>query len=120
LYALLSAVSIAELGTMMPQSGGQYVYAKRALGEYIGFVVGWSDWISTCGTVPLVSMVIGEYASAFWTLLAGQKTVIAAVVALAFAALQWRGINWGSRIQNLTSLLKALAFVLARTLFFSR
>jgi APA family basic amino acid/polyamine antiporter len=32
-------------------------------------------------------------------------------VAIVFAALQWRGIVWGSNIQNLTSLLKALAFV---------
>lgn len=111
LYALLGALSIAELGTMMPQSGGQYVYAKRALGDYAGFVVGWSDWISTCGTTALISMVIGEYASAFWPLLAGRAIGIAAVVMIAFAALQWRGINWGSHIQNLTSLLKAVAFI---------
>ncbi len=111
LYALLGALSIAELGTMMPQSGGQYVYAKRALGDYAGFVVGWSDWISTCGTTALISMVIGEYASAFWPLLAGRATWIAAAVMIAFAALQWRGINWGSHIQNLTSLLKAVAFI---------
>ncbi|HWS56813.1 MAG TPA: APC family permease, partial [Pyrinomonadaceae bacterium] len=43
--------------------------------------------------------------------LAGLTKPLAAVVALAFAALQWRGINWGSGAQNLTSLLKALAFV---------
>lgn len=111
LYALLGALSIAELGTMMPQSGGQYVYAKRALGDYAGFVVGWSDWISTCGSVAFVAMVIGEYASAFWVPLLGQKTMIAAGVVITFAALQWRGIHWGSGVQNLTSLLKALAFV---------
>lgn len=111
LYALLGAFSIAELGAMLPQSGGQYVYAKRALGNYAGFVVGWSDWLSTCGTVALVAIVIGEYASAFWSVLAGRASYIAAIVVLFFAALQWRGINWGSRVQNLTSLLKALAFV---------
>ena len=111
LYALLGALSIAELGTMMPQSGGQYVYAKRALGDYAGFVVGWSDWLSTCGTVAFVSLVIGEYASAFWTPLAGRATLIAALATIAFAALQWRGINWGSSTQNLTSLLKALTFI---------
>src|SRR5205807_8058649 len=49
-YALLGAVSIAELGTMFPRSGGQYVFAHDALGAYAGFIVGWSDWISTCGS----------------------------------------------------------------------
>ncbi len=111
LYALLGAFSIAELGAMLPQSGGQYVYAKRALGDYAGFVVGWSDWLSTCGSVALVAIVIGEYASAFWPVLVGRTSVIAAVVAIAFTALQWRGMQWGSGVQNLTSLLKTLAFV---------
>ncbi len=111
LYALLGAFSIAELGAMLPQSGGQYVYAKHALGDYAGFVVGWSDWLSTCGTVALVAIVIGEYASAFWPVLAGRTSVIATVVAITFTALQWRGVHWGSGIQNLTSLLKTLAFV---------
>ncbi|HLF82672.1 MAG TPA: amino acid permease, partial [Blastocatellia bacterium] len=32
LYALLGAFSIAELGTMLPRSGGQYVFAHYALG----------------------------------------------------------------------------------------
>lgn len=111
LYALLGAFSIAELGAMLPQSGGQYVYAKRALGDYAGFIVGWSDWLSTCGSVALVAIVIGEYASAFWSVLAGRTSMIAACLVIVFAALQWRGIHWGSGIQNLTSLLKTLALV---------
>src|SRR5205085_7466787 len=45
-YALLGANAIAELGTMLPRSGGQYVFARYAFGNYPGFVVGWMDWIS--------------------------------------------------------------------------
>jgi APA family basic amino acid/polyamine antiporter len=61
LYALPGAVSIAELGAMIPRSGGQFVFVRRALGDYPGFIVGWSDWVSTCGSVSLISMVIAEY-----------------------------------------------------------
>jgi len=111
LYALLGANSVAELGTMMPRSGGQYVFARRALGPYAGFVVGWSDWVSTCGSAAAVALVIGEYAGVLAPPLAPHAAALAAGVVLAFAALQWRGINWGSGAQNLTSLLKALAFV---------
>src|SRR6185503_18146274 len=39
LYALLGAISLAELGAMLPKSGGQYVFARYALGEYAGFIV---------------------------------------------------------------------------------
>jgi APA family basic amino acid/polyamine antiporter len=116
LYALLGANSIAELGTMTPRSGGQYVFARRALGPYAGFIVGWSDWMSTCATNAAVSIVIGEYSSALLKLwLPGDETrfivPIAAAVVLGFALLNWRGIRLGNAAQNLTSLLKALIFL---------
>ena len=41
LYALLGAIQMAELATMLPRSGGQYVFSRYALGEYAGFIVGW-------------------------------------------------------------------------------
>ena len=110
-YALLGACSVAELGTMIPRSGGQYVFAREALGDYAGFIVGWSDWISTCGTSAAVSVVIGEYLGVLFPALAEHLVALALIIVGAFAVLQWRGIRWGSNIQNVTSLLKALAFV---------
>lgn len=111
LYALLGAISVAELGTMIPRSGGQYVFSRYALGEYAGFIVGWSDWISSCGSTAAVALVIGTFAGALFPALEGKAVLIAATVAIVFALLQWRGIVWGSNIQNITSLLKALAFL---------
>ena len=111
LYALLGAVSVAELGAMIPRSGGQYAFARYALGEYAGFIVGWSDWISSCGSTAAVAIVVGEFSGALFPSLAGQSAPIAVSIALFFALLQWRGIIWGSNVQNVTSLLKALAFL---------
>ena len=109
-YAFLGAISLAELGTMLPRSGGQYVFSRYALGEYAGFVVGWSDWISTCGTTAAVALVIGTFSGALVPALDEKAPAIAAAVAIFFALLQWRGVIWGSTVQNFTSLLKALAF----------
>lgn len=110
-YALLGAISVAELGTMIPRSGGQYVFSRYALGEYAGFIVGWSDWISSCGSTAAVALVVGTFSGALFPALSGRGPAIAATAAILFAVLQWRGIVWGSTVQNLTSLLKALAFV---------
>ena len=110
LYAMLGAISLAELGTMIPRSGGQYVFARYALGEYAGFIVGWSDWISSCGSTAAVALVVGTFSGALVPALTGKSAAVAATVAIVFAVLQWRGIVWGSTIQNFTSLLKALAF----------
>jgi len=111
IYALLGAVSVAELGAMIPRSGGWYVFVQRALGDYAGFVVGWSDWLSTCGTLAVISLVVGEYLPALIPRLAGHDKGIALVTVLLFAALQWRGIRWGSFTQNVTSALKTLVFI---------
>jgi APA family basic amino acid/polyamine antiporter len=110
-YALLGAIQISELGAMLPRSGGQYVFARHAFGDYAGFVVGWSDWLSVCGTTAAVSIVIAEFSGVLVAPLSGAVVPIATTVAVVFAFLQWRGIRWGSRIQNGTSLAKAVAFI---------
>ncbi|MGB9178435.1 MAG: APC family permease [Pyrinomonadaceae bacterium] len=111
LYALLGTISVAELGTMIPRSGGFYVFAHRALGPFAGFVVGWSDWLSTCGTLAVIAIVVGEYTSSLVPALSGKAKPVALSAILFFTFLQWRGVRWGSRTQNLTSLIKTLAFV---------
>ncbi len=117
LYALLGASSLAELGAAIPRSGGQYNFSRRALGEYGGFVVGWSDWLSTCGTNAAVAIVIGEYSLAFVPgLQAGSRPLLVKAIAVSillfFAVLQWRGVNWGSGVQLATAALKTGAFVI--------
>ena len=111
LYAMLGALQLAELGAMIPRSGGQYNFARRALGPYAGFIVGWSDWISNCGTSAAVAIVIGEYTGKLVPALADRKATVACATLVAFAILQWRGLRWGSRAQEVTALLKALAFL---------
>jgi APA family basic amino acid/polyamine antiporter len=110
-YALFGASSLAELGAAIPRSGGQYNFSRRAIGEYAGFIVGWSDWLSTCGTAAAVSIVIAEYSRDLFPVLAGHELQIAVALILAFLILQWRGIRWGSGTQLVTSAMKTTAFV---------
>ena len=110
IYALLGANALAELGTLMPKSGGQYVFVRQGLGDYAGFIVGWSDWISTCGTTAAVSIVIGEYAIHLVPHLRAVEVVAIAVIAI-LTLVQWLGIRWGGWSQDVTSLIKGLAFL---------
>src|SRR5262245_63558598 len=76
LYALFGASSLAELGAAIPRSGGQYNYARRALGDYAGFIVGWSDWLSTCGTAAAVAIVVAEYSDHLFPLVGGHVKLL--------------------------------------------
>ena len=53
--------------------------------------------------------VVGEFSAALLQWPDGGAAAIAAAVACGFAAVQWRGIRAGSRVQNVTSALKAVA-----------
>jgi basic amino acid/polyamine antiporter, APA family len=110
-YALLGANALSELGTMIPRSGGQYVFVRRGLGNYAGFVVGWSDWISTCGTTAAVAIVVGEYSVGLFPEVRTQH-VVALVVVAGFTLVQWLGVRAGSAVQGLTSTVKGLALLL--------
>src|SRR5712691_8275819 len=56
LYTLLGSVCLTELGAMLPQAGGYYVYARRAFGDTVGFAVGWTDWLTYCAVLGYVSI----------------------------------------------------------------
>ena len=110
-FTFLAAMNITELGTMLPSSGGHYTFARYALGEYPGFVIGWTDWLSTCGSEAAVAVVIGEYLGLLFPALAGKSRLIAVLVVVGLAAMQWRGVRWGSVFQNFSTLAKGVGFL---------
>ncbi|MEO8460043.1 MAG: APC family permease [Dokdonella sp.] len=111
LYALLGALTVSELVAIRPRSGGLYPLVQNGMGPYPGFVVGWSDWLSTCGSIAAVAIVLGEYVGPLIPVLVGHEKLTACAVVLAFGLMQWRGIRIGDIAQQVTSLIKALALV---------
>lgn len=110
-YALLGALTVSELAAMRPRSGGLYPLVHDALGEYPGFIVGWTDWLATCGSMAAVAMVLAEYVGPLVPGLAGHELLTASAAVAGFGLLQWRGIRIGNAVQQVTSLLKSLALL---------
>lgn len=95
LYAMCGAMTMAELAAMLPKSGGQYVFARRAMGEYAGFVIGWTDWISSAASIAAGAIALGELAGALWPSLSGSTPAVASVVTIALTLLHWFGVRSG-------------------------
>ena len=108
-YASLGTNALAELGTMMPRSGAQYIFARHVFGDYAGFVVGWIDWISTSASAAAIAIVLGESVAALIPALAGRANAVAMVIIVVFALLLLRSTRVGGRAQEITSLFKTLA-----------
>lgn len=111
LYALLGANALSELATMLPRSGGQFVYARHAFGDYAGFVVGWMDWVSTAASVSAIAIVIGESLAAVLGWPQSNASLIAMGVVTVFTVLLLRGTRLGDLTQRITSFAKALALL---------
>ena len=111
LYTLVGAVCLAELGTMLPEAGGYYVYARRAFGETVGFAVGWTDWLTYCAVLGYVSIAIGEFAALLLPSLGGHEKAVAILTLAALAALQLAGLRVSSRFQEITTVVKFGAFL---------
>jgi len=108
-YALFGAMTMAELAVALPKSGGQYVYARRALGEYAGFVIGWTDWISCSAAVAAGSIALGELASSLMPALLPYGTAIAVSVTIVFTGVHWIGVRSGDITQQVLSSIKVIA-----------
>ena len=110
-YAILGAVSVAELAAMTPLSGGFYVFSRRAFGARIGFAVGWNDWLATTVTCAYVSLTAVDFLGALVPPVAAHPQLAAIVLILAFTGCNWLGVRTGGAVQNLVSGLVGLLLV---------
>jgi len=107
-FYLPLALSVMELSSRYPQEGGLYIWAKRAFGEFPGFMTGWSYWASNLPYYPAVlyfaasnALYIGPKS---WLALANNKTYffLFALLGLLLATfLNVIGLSVGKWLHNL-------------------
>jgi basic amino acid/polyamine antiporter, APA family len=110
-YTLLGAVSIAELAAMLPETGGFYVYAKRAFGSAAGFTVGWGDWLNNCAVLAYGSVAAAEYVSALISRPAGHETAVALLLLASLTLVHWIGMRISSAVLQFSSSATALTLI---------
>ena len=111
-YALLGATAYAEHAAMDPGAGGVYPWARRAFGDYPGFLVGYNSWLQQCAIMAGLALLVAEYAGAVLPALAGRSLGVASVLLVGFLLAHRRGIRAGSLIQQVATLLKGAALLL--------
>lgn len=85
--AYCNATSSARLAARYPQSGGTYVYGRERLGEFWGYLAGWSFVVGKTASCAAMALTVGFYV---WPAYA-HAVAVAAVVAL--TAVNYRGIQ---------------------------
>jgi basic amino acid/polyamine antiporter, APA family len=111
IYAILGALCVAELSTMMPRAGGFFVFAERAFGPSAGFAIGWCDWLANTAAVAYGAIASAELITRFVPSLHPWVRLTALTLACLLCALQCVGVRASGRLQNVLSFLVCTAFV---------
>ena len=120
---LFAALSYGELAGMMPQAGGQFVYIKKAFGDLVAFVYGWTVFmVIQTGVIAAVAVAFAKFTGVFIPFfeegnvlvqLLGLKITSAQLLAICIIALltfiNTRGIENGKAIQRIFTSAKLIA-----------
>ena len=122
LLSFLGALAMAELGTMIPATGGQYVFLREAYGPMLAFLAGWTSFlVSQSAAIAWLGVSFGLYLSHFVPLSPAAHKLIGLAVIAALAAVNYRGVILGASVQKLFTLAKVAGLaVLILSVFFVR
>ncbi|WP_018656552.1 amino acid permease [Actinomadura flavalba] len=119
--AMALAIVFGRLGARIPASGGPYAYARDAFGEFAGFLVSWSFWLTAWGGNAGIAVAWVGYVNYFlnWDNTVG-SIVIGLVGIWIPALINLSGVKNIGAFQLVTTVLKfvPLIFVAVVGLFF--
>jgi APA family basic amino acid/polyamine antiporter len=115
--SLFGCVAFAELGSMFPDSGGQYVYLREAYGDLPAFLYGWMLFsVANGGTIAALCVASAAYMGQIIPVISQEHVVVslagitltrAHVVGLFLIALLTYvnvvGLRWGKLLQNVST-----------------
>jgi basic amino acid/polyamine antiporter, APA family len=123
LISLCACFAFAELGSMFPDSGGQYIYLREAYGDLVAFLYGWMLFaVANGGSIAALSVASAAYLGQVVPFvsqdhvvisLAGvvltRATVLGLVLIAILTAVNVVGLRWGALLQNISTWTKFAA-----------
>lgn len=118
IYAFLGVLCAIELAVSMPQAGAWYVYARRAFGNYVGFVTGITSWFGTVAALGFGAFTMSEYIALLLPSMEAYLRLLAIGILVLLTAFHWIGTRSGGRSQEILAFLKAVGLLLFVALCF--
>lgn len=110
--SLAGALANAELAGMFPRAGGNYVYVSEGVHPVAGFAVGWLSFgVIFTGTIAAVAVAFAEGVARPLGWGETATVSLAIGVTIGCSALNYIGVRWGARANNITSVVKIVALL---------
>ena len=124
LIAFCGAIAFGEMGAIFPEAGGEYIFISKLFNPLLGFLSGWLSLIVGF-SAPIAASAIGfsgylllAFPSLQNSLFISEiispglfKKLLAIIVILIFTLIHSRGIIFGTRIQNILTILKVALII---------
>ena len=105
--SFFGALAYAELGAMMPDTGGQYIYLREAYGPLVGFLSGWASFlVMQTGGIAALAAGFSIYLSYFVPLSPLAAKMASVLLIAALTAVNYRGVRLGAAVQRVFTFLK--------------
>ena len=113
IISFFGALACAELGTMFPATGGQYVFLRESWGSLVGFLCGWSMFVvARTAQVAWLAVTLALYVSYFVPLSGlASKTLGLGAIAL-FTLVNYWGVKAGALVQKVFTFAKVAGLLL--------
>jgi len=119
--SLLGALTYGELGGMLPEAGGAYVYVREAFGRLPAFLLGWTlFFVISTGSVATLAVAFAEYLRQFLPLGPAAGKVVAGLMIAVVAAVNVRGTRHSANVQNWSTGIKVEAILVMSGLLLAR
>ena len=124
MFSFFGAVAFAELGAALPEAGGIYVYLREAYGPLLSFLFGWTLFlVIDSGSIATLAVAFSHnMLPRFVDMTPLTKKLIAAGFVAFLGAVNYVGVRWGSRLQNILTYIKtaAIGIVVVAVFFFTK
>jgi len=113
--ALLGALTFGELGAMLPDAGGSYVYVREGFGALPAFLLGWTLFLAiNTGSTATLAVAFANYLGELVPLGPLAYKVASVAMIAVVTAVNIRGVRHAATVQNWSTALKVGAiFALA-------
>ena len=113
LISLLGAFAYAELGAMMPATGGQYVFLREAYGPACAFLSAWVFvFAAVPGAIAFLSRGFAIYLGQFLSLTPLTANLVSAMLIVILSAINYIGVREGAITQRIFGSLKVIGLIL--------
>jgi len=121
LLSLLGALAYGELGAMVPEAGGLYVYLRDTFGRLPAFLYGWTLFFAiSSGSLATLAVAAGNYLDQIVPLSAAARKVVSVAMVLAVGAINVRGTRHGAVVQNWATGIKVGAIAVMAAVLIGR